>query len=197
MQLFKPQRYFLVLSLRSALLFETGTLLTNLRCCLYLSGPHYPVSHALMPVLAMLSSRWSGTTRKIGLEEVSRSVQNHTIVTHALQLEYKQARPPLHIFSLRPTCLPNPLMIPALFPRSLRLTPSILDRHPLPDSLLLHRNPEQPSGILASHHAILANDPQRLARVSHAIVLPFQVSFLRLKLLAPVEEVSSMNGPVA
>ncbi len=81
-------------------------------------------------------------------------------------------------------------MIPPLPTRPLRLNPSILNRQPPPNSLLTHRHPKQPPPITHPR-------PQLLARIPHAIVLPFQLALLRCEYLPSVQQVGAVDGPVA
>ena len=115
-------------------------------------------------------------------------------------------------------------MVPSVPWWCIRLSSRILNRHAVPDALLLHCDPVQPSNLplpLGRHpqiggrklfgrggcprdrrigryrQSILSNQAECLARRAHALVLPLKLRLLPLSCAPLVELPGAVDGPVA
>jgi hypothetical protein len=100
-------------------------------------------------------------------------------------------------------------MVPPILRRRLSLYPSVLNRHAIPNTRLLHGNPVQLAHLAALCHALAHLQPlfcgqavgvdeaQSFAGVEHAAVLPFELEVVLLALFVLVELPGAVNGPVA
>lgn len=100
-------------------------------------------------------------------------------------------------------------MVPSLPGRTIRLYPPILDRHPIPDPILQHRYPEQPSHLLAllgrlskprpvlCCETVVVDQAQGFAGITHAVVLALEGLFLGVLEVALVKLPGAVDSPVA
>jgi hypothetical protein len=100
-------------------------------------------------------------------------------------------------------------MVPAILGRGVGLYPCVLNGHALPDTLLLHCKPVKLANLLALCFRFTKLEPlrcgqtpgvdqtKRLARGSHAVVLPFEVELMLGPLLCLVKLPCAVNRPVA
>ena len=107
------------------------------------------------------------------------------------------------------TPLPRPPMIPPFPPGTLRLHACILNRHPIPDPILQHGNPKQPSRLLpfrrrlaqllplSCSETVVVDMSQMLAGPVHARGLSLEAALLFQPLVGLVEAPGAVDGPVA
>lgn len=95
-------------------------------------------------------------------------------------------------------------MVPTIPARVLDLYPCVLDGHAMPDTVLPHSNPVQSPDVLSlsdfsllRHESVAIHEPQGLARVAHAVVLPLKLELVRPSLLSREDLPCTVNGPVA
>lgn len=100
-------------------------------------------------------------------------------------------------------------MVPAILRRGVGLYSRVLNRHAVPDALLQHGDPVKLAHLVALclRHAVLQpvgrgealviDEPERLARLGHAVVLPLEVELLLLAQVGLVELPCAVDGPVA
>lgn len=100
-------------------------------------------------------------------------------------------------------------MVPAIPGRRVRLYPRVLNRHAVPDALLLHRDPEQLAHLVAlclslaelqsllRRETLVIDEAERLACVCHALVLLLEIGLLLVAEFELVELPCAVDGPVA
>ena len=100
-------------------------------------------------------------------------------------------------------------MVPPILRRRLSLYSSVLNRHTIPDTRLLHGNSVQLAHLAAFRDALAHLQPlfcgqavgvdeaESLAGVEHAPVLPFELEVVLFALFVLVELPGAVNGPVA
>jgi len=100
-------------------------------------------------------------------------------------------------------------VVPAILRRCLGLYPGVLNRHTLPDALLLHGKSEQLAHLVAlcltlaqlqpffCGQAVSVDEAEGLAGMGHAPVLPFEFELVLFALFVLVELPGAVDGPVA
>lgn len=100
-------------------------------------------------------------------------------------------------------------MVPAILSRGIGLYPRVLNRHTIPDSLLLHGNSVKLAHLVAFCFALaelqslfcgqtlVVDETERLTSGRHAVVLSFEVELVLGAALGLVELPCAVDGPVA